>query len=308
VIGCGWIMRALYTPAFLSMPQLTRVTAVCDLNESAASAIAKGIPGAAVFTDMDAMLQSGTFDAVLILTSEKFNAAVAQRVLKANVPIYLEKPPANDSAELEELIAAEARSQTFVYAAFNRRHIPLFSHLDFNGERVRRISGSLRRTDRTVAMFPPVTVHLIDSAQHYAQSLFQKWEVRFIQNREDASWTIHGTMDNGAACDLQLVPKGTDFVEFLVLETESGTWELQFPNEHAPVPEGEIIVRRKDGSPATTTRGEKEMPFFESTGFRDCLLDFFRCIETGKDSNLHTLARCRSTIRLMEELKEKTGA
>ena len=115
VVGCGWIMRSMYVPTLLSLPDAIRVTAVCDLNEEAARASAEKFESATVFTDVAALLQEAKLDAVMVLTSEKVNAAMAQRGLKAGLPVYLEKPPAVSSPQLEELIAAETRSKTFVY-------------------------------------------------------------------------------------------------------------------------------------------------------------------------------------------------
>ena len=295
-------MRSIYAPVLLSMPNLVRASAVCDLNESAAAAVAGQFTNTSVFTDAEAMLRKAGLDVVLVLTSVKVNARMARMVLRANLPVYLEKPPAVNSVELEELIAAEAQSPAKIYTAFNRRHTPLFANLDFSPKKLRRVYGALKRLNRPVATFPHTSVHLIDSAQHFADSLFKIWQVDFERKAENSVWTVHGRLENGAGCVLEFVPDGKEFAEFLVLETDGAAWELRFPSTDGVVKEGELVLRPGDGSPSTVTRGEKAMPFFEAMGFRACLQDFLRQLETGNISG-HRLASCRSTIRIMEEME-----
>jgi virulence factor len=302
VIGCGGIMRLVYTPALQSLSQRARVAAVCDLNAAFAAESAGQFADAAVYADAKVMLREAALDAVLVLTSEKASARMARMVLEANLPVYLEKPPAVNSVELEELIAAETQSAVKVYTAFNRRHTPLFADLDFSKEKLRRVSGALKRLGRVVATFPLTSVHLIDSAQYFAGGLFKNWKMDFERKAENSVWTINGQLENGVGCALELVPDGKEFTEFLVLETDTATWELYFPNTEALVREGELTVRPRDGSPATIMRGQKAMPFFEAMGFRDSLQAFFRQLEDGKKS-IHRLFSCRSTIAIMEEME-----
>jgi hypothetical protein len=302
IIGCGWIMRYVYAPILLSMPDRVRVATVCDLDESARAVVAGQFTDVSVFTDAGAMLREGDLDAVLVLTSEKVNARVARMVLQKNLPVYLEKPPAVNSVELEELITAETQNPAKIYTAFNRRHTPLFSNLNFSPTKIRRVHGAFKRLNRSVATFPYTSIHLIDSAQYFANSLFKSWKLDFKRKAESSIWTIRGHLENGAECTLELVPDGKEFAEFLVLETDVATYEFQFPNADAVVREGEIILRPGNGAPPRITRGEEGTPFLEATGFRPCLLDFLRQLETGNNS-AHRLASCRSTIGIMEEMK-----
>lgn len=303
VVGCGWIMRSIYAPVLLSLGHNVRVCAVCDLDADSVRAMAGRFANSAAFTEVAAMLKGAKPDAVLVLTSERATAGVAREVLKAGLPVYIEKPPAASSTELEELIAAEAHGETFAYTAFNRRHVPLFHSLVFSGRRVQRISGVLKRMKRAVASFPATAIHLIDSAQYYSQAHFRSWEVSFAREAECSVWTVKGELENGAACDLELIPDGGTFAEALVLETGTETWELRLPNSHAEVPEGERILRRQDGSPAEVTRGPKDCDSLEAMGFRSCLLDFIGHAQARKAPLLHRLTSCRATIRIVEEME-----
>jgi predicted dehydrogenase len=278
---------------------------VCDLDAALAAETASQFPGAAAHGGMEAMFRETELDGVLVLTSERANAEMARRSLAAGLAVYLEKPPAVSSRELEELIGAEARGPGTIYPAFNRRHTPLFAALDFHGKEWRRVSGALKRHGRPVAKFPHTAIHVIDSAQYFAGSVLEEWKVDFARGDAGSRWTVEGRLANGAACALELIPDGNEFAEYLVLETEAESWTLQFPNGEAAVPEGEIIQRR-DGGIARTIRGEKELSSFAAAGFRSCLLDF--CRRTGERAKpVHDLSFCRATIAVMEEMEARAG-
>jgi virulence factor len=302
LIGCGWIMRSIYTPVLLSLPDLVRVTAVCDINEAAVQACTGSFVLATAYTDIETMLRKTKLDAVLVLTNEKATAPVTRQILQANLPIYQEKPPALNSPELEDLIAVEAQGSGFVHTAFNRRHTPLFSALA-SGTKLRRVLGALNRSGRAVASFPLTAVHVLDSAQHYAGSLFQSWKVSLEKKARHSVWTVDGKLENGVVCLLQFTPDGRNFEEFLVLETDAETWELQFPNTAAAIPEGQLIVTTSDGSLRTATRGPASFDSLEAMGFRNCVRDFIAQVQNRRASPLYSLSRCRSTIRLMNEME-----
>jgi virulence factor len=305
VVGCGWIARSIYAPILLSLGDSVRVLAICDLDASAALAMAARFKGSTSFSSVAAMLEKTTLDAVLVLTSEGATAAVVVEILKAGIPVFVEKPPAMNSAELEELIKAEGLNQAFAYTAFNRRHVPLFYTLAPSGAGFRRISGVMKRVGRTLASFPTTAIHLIDSAQYYGQSLFRNWEITFSREDNCSVWTIEGVLENGAACQLRFVPDGDVFAESLFLEAKSGAWELRFPNSDAGVPEGERIFRRGDGSPEEVTRGQAGLDSFEAMGFRSCLLDFIQHARTRKAPLLNRAASSRSSIRIMQEMEAR---
>ena len=300
VIGCGDILRSIYTPLLEGLADID-VVGVCDLNFAVAAGMTTRFPKATPYADARAMMSEIRLDAVLVLTPEKANAATARLVLGAGLPVYLEKPPAVTPAELEDLAAAESVSGSTIYTAFNRRHVPLSSQFALPGAKLRHISGALRRTDRAVGNFPYTAVHLIDSSQYYGGSPLENWKVSFTRGTSGACWMVDGRLKNGATCTLQFVPDGDDFVEFLRMETEEIAIEMQFPHPSATVPEGELITRLRDGQPLTVTRGNKSMADVEARGYRGSLETFLRDLKGG-DNARHRLSACRSSVAIMDEM------
>ncbi len=147
---------------------------------------------------------------------------------------------------------------------------------------------------------------MFDSAQYFAGSSFKNWKIDFNRKSENSVWRVRGELESGAECALEFVPDGKEFVEFLTFETETATWEFFFPNTPVAVPEGEIIVWPRDGSPATVTRGDKAMPVYEATGFRGGLLDFFERLETGDNPAHRPDGVPRHDPQLVEEMTALT--
>ena len=105
LIGAGYI-ATWHADALKATPGV-RVAAVCDVSRGAAEALAAG-HGAAVFTDVQALIDSGTVDAVHILTPPHLHEALAIQCLTGGLDVLVEKPVA-DSAEATRRIEAAAQ-------------------------------------------------------------------------------------------------------------------------------------------------------------------------------------------------------
>ncbi|MBL9189766.1 MAG: Gfo/Idh/MocA family oxidoreductase [Opitutaceae bacterium] len=77
--------------------------------------------GVRVFHDYRAMLEAchGELDLVIIPTPIQLHAEMHAAVTALGVPTYLEKPPTLDYAELERMIAADARARKASHVGFN---------------------------------------------------------------------------------------------------------------------------------------------------------------------------------------------
>ncbi len=99
------------------------VVAMADVNLEAAKASAEsyGIPN--VYGDVAEMLESD-IDAVSIIVPNKFHAPLAIQALNAGKHVFCEKPPALNSAEVEEMIVARDAAGKQLMFNFNNRARP----------------------------------------------------------------------------------------------------------------------------------------------------------------------------------------
>jgi virulence factor len=294
VIGCGFIFRSIYSPLLQSLGDRVQVAGVCDVQPDSLRQAAEIFPGTRVYTRAEELLEREELDAVLVLTPEVYNAPTAALALEKNLAVYLEKPPAVSHAEWTDLKNKEARSEGWIYTAFNRRHTP------FEGwhppKNLRKVGGLLARRGRVVKTFPFTAVHLIDAAQYFSGASFGELAVAWEQ--EEKRWRLSGPMTNGAACDLVIVPDGREHAEYLVVEADE-TWKMVFPNREAShCPEGGLF----HGSRFYPIP-EDRSPMLEAAGFAPCLRTFLDLVENGdKSDSRHRLASCEGTIRLLEKM------
>jgi hypothetical protein len=304
VIGCGQITERVYAPILSSLTEEVGVVAVCDLDGSRASRLASArFPQARVFTEVAALLAETKPDAAMIMTSERANARTAKQIIRhGGIAVYLEKPPASTSTELADLMAAEAASNATIYTAFNRRHMPLFQGFSLSPSELRQVRGKLVRKNREVASFPFTCVHLLDSVQFFGRSTLKDVKIDFEQ-KAPASWTLAGTFESGASCELTFIPDGEGESEYLIFATRDETWELQFPDSDGTAPKVRLIGT-KAGKEKQETSHAGDNPH-EIMGFAPCLRYF---LEQLRNDNLakcgHRLGSCVRTIEILEAMQK----
>jgi predicted dehydrogenase len=108
------------------LDQHFRLTAVCDSQGGYANEVAQeyGLAPWAAFTSAEALLASGGFDAVLLLTSGS-HATLALDALAAKLPVFCEKPIAHTLVEAQEVADFGGR----LMLGYMKQHDPAVSAL-----------------------------------------------------------------------------------------------------------------------------------------------------------------------------------
>lgn len=133
------------------------LAAVCDSDPARLAAYGAPVRG---FTDLDAMLQSGALDALVIATPHFAHPDAAIRALQAGLHVLVEKPIAVHKAEAERMLAAhrDAGARLHFGAVFNQRVRPPYRkirHLIQSGELgpIRRVQWTLTDWFRSDAYY-----------------------------------------------------------------------------------------------------------------------------------------------------------
>lgn len=108
VIGCGAIAQVHHLPNLIDLPDLFRVTAVCDVSRGAADYVAGKFHVPHAFTDYRDLLAADV-DAVLLCQSDP-KTQVAVDAFDAGKHVFIEKPMCFSRQEADRIIAAQARS------------------------------------------------------------------------------------------------------------------------------------------------------------------------------------------------------
>lgn len=126
LIGAGYI-ATWHADALKATPGV-RVSAVCDLNETAAKGLALGY-GAQAFTLVEDMIAAKTCDAVHILTPPHLHEPLAIQCLNAGLDVLVEKPVSESHAATQRMAeAAQANGRRF-HAGHNFLGLPSYARM-----------------------------------------------------------------------------------------------------------------------------------------------------------------------------------
>lgn len=109
VAGLGAVAQAVYLPLLARNRELFELAAVCDISAGLRDAVgeAHGVPVTRRHGDLDALLDAGGVDGILMLTSGS-HGALAAAALEAGLSVLCEKPLAYTVGEVDELERATA--------------------------------------------------------------------------------------------------------------------------------------------------------------------------------------------------------
>jgi virulence factor len=306
LIGCGGIFRSVYASIFQRLAGRVHLAAVCDLDPAAASAAATQFGLARFLTDPAALLSAEKLDAVIILTPEHANAPTAMAVLRAGLPVYLEKPPALSSVELAQLREVERETGGVVYVAFNRRHAPLARQLRLPDRPLRRVTAALDRSDRAAASFPNTAIHLLDSVPFFAGAALEQAQVRFSPGPEETGWKISGQIA-GAPSEWLFRPTAKASAEWFRFEFEGAARELHFLTPGGQSSDSFLRVEENGAPPEIIPAAVGDD--LETMGYVDCLRCFLDHLERRDlAASPHRLSSAAESIALMEAMQRAASS
>ena len=140
LVGAGYI--ASWHADAIRATEGATIAAICAPSEGAAQALAEPI-GAPAFASLDALSDSGTCDAVHILTPPHLHLPLGLQALEAGLDVLIEKPVAESAEETRQLAAAAAASGARFSPGHNFLGLPSYARLKRMGETgdLGRISG-----------------------------------------------------------------------------------------------------------------------------------------------------------------------
>ncbi|MBM3214659.1 Gfo/Idh/MocA family oxidoreductase [Candidatus Poribacteria bacterium] len=131
-VGCGGHSFRNVYPCLRYAP--VDLVAVCDLDEARANAYAREFGAARAYTDVDLMLAHEELDAVFVVTNYDADGlprfpAIAIPAMQAGAHVWIEKPPAGTSADIEAMIRVSQETGKFVQVGYKKMFTPANSKL-----------------------------------------------------------------------------------------------------------------------------------------------------------------------------------
>lgn len=123
IIGAGAFAKMIMAPSLKKAH--ARISYIADLNAHAAYHLAGKSNAENAVTDYKLLLQDDTVDAILIAVGHKLHAPFVCQALEAGKHVFVEKPLAMSTQELDQVVAtAERFTDKHVMVGFNRRFSP----------------------------------------------------------------------------------------------------------------------------------------------------------------------------------------
>jgi oxidoreductase len=118
VVGLGWAARSIWLPRLLAHPAFTVATVVDPDPLARASAARDGLRSLARYED----LRPDEIDLAVVAVPNHLHTPVACGLLRNGISVFVEKPVCLDSAEVEDLAAAERATSATLLAGSASRH------------------------------------------------------------------------------------------------------------------------------------------------------------------------------------------
>jgi myo-inositol 2-dehydrogenase/D-chiro-inositol 1-dehydrogenase len=241
LVGCGEHARVAHGPSLARCARERgdlELAACCDLDRPRAEAFAREFGFARSFSDPEDLLDAERPDAVVVVVPVARTLAVASRVLERGIPLLLEKPPGETTADVDRLVAAAESSGRVVphQVAFNRRYAPLVRELRrrvLETGPVQHLHYEMTRVERRDSDFSTTAIHGLDCVRYLAGGDYAEARFRYRELPElgpgVANIFVDAVMETGATAHLAFCPVAGVMVERASVHAHGESFYLHVP-------------------------------------------------------------------------------
>jgi predicted dehydrogenase len=214
LIGCGDIANTMHAPAFERYHQKHpdfHLTACCDPRSERAAAMQKLLGFERYYLDYKEMLLREKPDAVAVTVSETASVNVGVDVMRAGIPMLIEKPPGRLSSDTARLIAQAQSQGVPCQVAFNRRYMPVLSAMRaLAPENIQLVTYDMIRCERRDRNFANTAVHAIDAVRFLADADYRYVRFTYLEMPEYGEGVCNVFMDclmtSGTQAQIRICP------------------------------------------------------------------------------------------------------
>jgi myo-inositol 2-dehydrogenase / D-chiro-inositol 1-dehydrogenase len=219
VLGAGDHSQMNHLPALAAFmrqhPGIVEHVGLCDLRFELAQSLAAQYGFQQAFPDLESMLSAAAWDSCIAITPVVETAPIAERILKAGVPLLMEKPPGKTPQEARALAGMAQDLAVPVMVSMNRRFDPaLHAGLAWIGERRASYvhAVQIRHARREPEFITDTAIHAIDTLRYLAGDV-RSWHLQ-VQPVAGVMWyVVSMTFENGVTGSLEVLPDGGHTIE-----------------------------------------------------------------------------------------------
>ncbi|MER6155935.1 Gfo/Idh/MocA family oxidoreductase [Streptomyces sp. NPDC001868] len=292
-IGLGDIAQKAYLPVLGTRPglELHLQTRTPDTLTRVADSL--HLPPGQRHTDLDALLAEG-LDAAFVHAPTGAHPEIVERLLRAGVPTYVDKPLAYELADSERLVRLAEERNVGLAVGFNRRYAPGYAQCaDHPRELILMQKNRIGLPELPRTMILDDFIHVVDT-------------LRFLVPGEIEDVTVRARTEGGLLHHVVLQLSGAGFTALGVMNRLSGSAEeiLEVSGQDTKrqvVNLAEVVDHK--GQPSIRRRGDW-VPVARQRGIEQAVLAFLDAVRAGKvlDARdaLATHELCERVVREVE--------
>jgi myo-inositol 2-dehydrogenase / D-chiro-inositol 1-dehydrogenase len=305
VIGGGNHSSENHLPALKRYASLhpgeIELAAFCDLNRETVERVSREYGFARCYTDLDELLSAEGLDACIAITPVPATARIASQILRAEIPLLMEKPPGATPEETQQICNLVQGRNSRVMVSMNRRFDPTISAArSWIAQRpLRHLHASMLRHDRRESDFITDTaIHCVDAVRGIAGDI-RDYSVRARQ--VDGVWwySIDLEFQSGATGVVEVMPScgsNAECYEMFGAGYRALARVGQFDSGTFTAWENGRLVRQEDPS--------EGLPPFVRNGTYAETVEFF-CALKGNRPSHPTPAEVRPSVDLCHQIRHQ---
>ncbi|MEV0492603.1 Gfo/Idh/MocA family protein [Streptomyces atratus] len=289
-IGLGDIAQKAYLPVLTSLPGVelhlqTRTSATL-----AAVAASHRIPPEQCHTELDSLIAQG-LDAAFVHAPTSVHPEITDRLLRAGVATYVDKPLAYELADSERLVNRAEERGVSLAVGFNRRFAPGYAQcIEHPRELILMQKNRVGLPEEPRAMVLDDFIHVVDT-------------LRFLVPGPVEHTVVTARIREGLMHHVVLQLSGDGFTAIGAMNRLSGSTEERLEvsgqdSKREVVNLAEVIDHR--GQPSLRRRGDW-VPVARQRGIEQCVLSFLDAVRAGKPLSardaLETHELCERILR-----------
>lgn len=299
----GWdIARKAYFPILPSWPRV-EVVGVFSRTEKTVNEVANRWHIDYRTTSIDELIAKG-IDAAFVLTSTDSHYFLVEKLLKAGIDVFVEKPATQSSEQTRQLASLAAQTKRILMVAFNRRYAPLYV-------KAKEIWGN-RPIHKCIIQKHRSGTKERDLEQTYLDDTIHQIDLlRFFCGEVEPLSTYYQMMDNRFYSSASVTSLKSGGIGLVLTSREAGMWTEQVSLHGGNISLEvsafrELRVRYPDHEEVYgADRAGRWMPQLEERGFVGEIRHFFECI-VSRESPFTDGEDSVKTQELLEKLVKKS--
>ncbi|WP_298459996.1 Gfo/Idh/MocA family protein [uncultured Cellulomonas sp.] len=255
VVGLGSIARKAYLPVLATTPGITPV--LVTRNARTLAEVGDAVRASDRFTTVDDAVAAG-LDAALVHTPSSTHPEVAGTLLRAGVPVLVDKPLATDAAAAHALVEVAETAGVSLMVGFNRRYAPAVAEVARWADRDLVVLHKHRSHPLGAArdMVFDDFIHVVDTVRFLVPSTLEDLLIS-TRTSDDGGCrrlAVQFSGDGRLAVGLMSWTAGMSH-ELLDVVGDGRRRQVTDLGDVVDLADGERLVRRDPWAPATRLRG-----------------------------------------------------